>query len=74
MMEIVCGVQQLQYLLPTKGHVHLICNYWMLISMDVPQGEVVLRDGMYISDADLQMIMEGVYVWPIRQLRMVLSR
>ncbi|KAG0555929.1 hypothetical protein M758_11G012300 [Ceratodon purpureus] len=37
------------------------------------QGEVVLRDGMYISDGDLQMKMEGVYVWPFRQLRMVLS-
>lgn len=73
-METVCGVQQLQYLLPTKGHVYLICNCWMPILMDVPQGEVVLRDGMYISDADLQMRMEGVYVWPFRQLRMVLSR
>lgn len=37
------------------------------------QGEVVLRDGVYISDGDLQMRMEGVYVWPFRQLRMVLS-
>ncbi|XP_024359669.1 transmembrane E3 ubiquitin-protein ligase FLY2 isoform X2 [Physcomitrium patens] len=37
------------------------------------QGEVVLRDGVYISDGDLQMKMEGVYVWPFRQLRMVLS-
>jgi hypothetical protein len=32
------------------------------------QGEVVLRDV-----SDLQMKMEGVYVWPFRQLRMVLS-
>lgn len=34
----------------------------------------MLRDGVYISDGDLQMKMEGVYVWPFRQLRMVLSR
>lgn len=38
------------------------------------QGEVVLRDGVYISDGDLQMKMEGVYIWPFRQLRMVLTR
>jgi hypothetical protein len=38
------------------------------------QGEVVLRDGVYITDEDLQMKMEGVYVWPFRQLRMVLTR
>ncbi|BBN11396.1 transmembrane E3 ubiquitin-protein ligase [Marchantia polymorpha subsp. ruderalis] len=37
------------------------------------QGEVVLQDGTYRSDGDLQMKMEGVYVWPFRQLRMVLS-
>jgi hypothetical protein len=33
----------------------------------------VLRDGVYISDGDLQMKMEGVYIWPFRQLRMVLT-
>ncbi|KAL2610680.1 hypothetical protein R1flu_029253 [Riccia fluitans] len=37
------------------------------------QGEVVLQDGTYRSDGDLQMKMEGVYVWPFRQLRMVLT-
>ncbi|CAM6092268.1 unnamed protein product [Calypogeia fissa] len=37
------------------------------------QGEVILQDGTYRSDGDLQMKMEGVYVWPFRQLRMVLS-
>ncbi|KAL3685790.1 hypothetical protein R1sor_003812 [Riccia sorocarpa] len=37
------------------------------------QGEVVIQDGNYRSDGDLQMKMEGVYVWPFRQLRMVLS-
>ncbi|XP_024532225.1 transmembrane E3 ubiquitin-protein ligase 1 [Selaginella moellendorffii] len=40
------------------------------------QGHILLWDGMYVKGNDpqlLQMRMEGVYVWPFRQLRMVLS-
>ncbi|CAI5967621.1 unnamed protein product, partial [Closterium sp. NIES-65] len=36
-------------------------------------GEVVLRDGMYISDGDVHMKLEGVYLRPFGHLRMVLS-
>jgi len=34
----------------------------------------VLRDGMYISDGDVHMKLEGVYVKTWGELRMVLSR
>jgi hypothetical protein len=35
---------------------------------------VVVRNGIYLSDGDLKMKIEGIYVWPFRQLRMVLTR
>jgi hypothetical protein len=38
------------------------------------KGVVVMRDGTYLSDGDLKMKIEGIYVWPFRQLRMVLTR
>eukprot|EP00897_Mesotaenium_endlicherianum_P003296 jgi/Mesen1/2995/ME000177S02273 len=37
------------------------------------QGEIVLRDGMYISDGDLHMRLEGVYVRTFGELRMILG-
>lgn len=40
------------------------------------QGEVLLHDGMYLESGDSEAIhfkLEGVYVWPFRQLRMVAS-
>ncbi|KAH7429115.1 hypothetical protein KP509_09G031600 [Ceratopteris richardii] len=40
------------------------------------QGEVLLHDGTYLESNDLEAIhfkLEGVYVWPFRQLRMVIS-
>ena len=38
------------------------------------QGEIVLRDGVYISDADVHLKMEGVYIRPFGHLRMVMGR
>ncbi|GLJ15429.1 hypothetical protein SUGI_0253310 [Cryptomeria japonica] len=38
------------------------------------QGAIVFKDGSYIDEHDsqiIQMRMEGVYIWPFRQLRMV---
>lgn len=38
------------------------------------QGAIVFRDGSYADERDTQIIqvrMEGVYIWPFRQLRMV---
>jgi hypothetical protein len=37
------------------------------------QGEIVLRDGSYISDGDVHMKLEGTYVQQFGELRMVLS-
>ncbi|CAK9257138.1 unnamed protein product [Sphagnum jensenii] len=37
------------------------------------KGVVVVRNGIYLSDGDLKMKIEGIYVWPFRQLRMVLT-
>lgn len=40
------------------------------------QGEVLLHDGMYVESSDVEIIrvkMEGVYVWPFGQLRLVVS-
>eukprot|EP00271_Cylindrocystis_brebissonii_P007345 TRINITY_DN20736_c0_g1_i1.p1 TRINITY_DN20736_c0_g1~~TRINITY_DN20736_c0_g1_i1.p1 ORF type:complete len:732 (+),score=135.19 TRINITY_DN20736_c0_g1_i1:651-2846(+) len=37
-------------------------------------GEVVLRDGVYMSDGDVHLRMEGVYIRPFGELRMVISR
>lgn len=37
------------------------------------QGEIVLRDGSYISDGDVHMKLEGTYVQRFGELRMVLS-
>jgi hypothetical protein len=60
----------------TAGNIifELISSATDLHGIHYVQGEVVLRDGVYISDGDLQMKMEGVYIWPFRQLRMVLTR
>jgi hypothetical protein len=59
----------------TTGNIvfELISSATDLHGIHYVQGEVVLRDGVYITDEDLQMKMEGVYVWPFRQLRMVLT-
>ncbi|CAK9197174.1 unnamed protein product [Sphagnum jensenii] len=59
----------------TAGNIifELISSATDLHGIHYVQGEVVLRDGVYISDGDLQMKMEGVYIWPFRQLRMVLT-
>ncbi|CAK9194422.1 unnamed protein product [Sphagnum troendelagicum] len=37
------------------------------------KGVVVMRNGLYLSDGDLKMKIEGIYVWPLRQLHMVLT-
>lgn len=45
-------------------------------SVHYVQGEVLLHDGMYVESSDVEIIrvkMEGVYVWPFGQLRLVVS-
>eukprot|EP00249_Psilotum_nudum_P012594 c23873_g1_i2 orf=1426-3240(-) len=56
--------------------VELMSSPTKIYGVHYVQGEVLLRDDLYMDTIDFQVIrikMEGVYVWPFRQLRMVLS-
>lgn len=62
----------------TMGNVviELISSPSKIRGVHYVQGEVLLHDGMYLESSDFETIqvkLEGVYVWPFRQLRMVVS-
>lgn len=62
----------------TTGNIviELISSSSKIYGVHYVHGEVLLHDGMYLDNNEFKMIqikMEGVYVWPFRQLRMVVS-
>jgi hypothetical protein len=37
------------------------------------QGEVVIREGLYVTDQDVHMLLEGVYIRPLGELRVMMN-
>mmetsp|Transcript_5222 Transcript_5222/g.19155 ORF Transcript_5222/g.19155 Transcript_5222/m.19155 type:complete len:558 (-) Transcript_5222:137-1810(-) len=68
-------LQNIPFLQKQKGNIifQVASSPTQLEDIHYVHGEIVLRDGLYITDEDVHMVLEGVYVWRFGQLRVVLN-